>query len=535
MARMWPAVLPAQIREDALRSAEVRVYDLLEKKLGSGWVVFYSRPWLGLSPTGEEKDGECDFVVLHPAHGYLTIEVKGGGISFDPEIDRWLSTDRHRIRRIIKNPIRQAVSSKHELLKQAKRQKHWPVGRKIRMRHGVVFTDTIEPPHNLGADGAREIFCCRNELDNIDHWVRERLSGGMADDLGGDGVRAFEELLASPFLLRAPLGHYLDDDDRAINTLTPQQFHILDAVGHLSRVAAGGGAGTGKTIVAIEDAVRLARQGLKTALICLSRPLAAHIKERLANTESTVAVFALPDLCAYITGQVCGEGETQLEKAIERMLAHIRGDLSLRFEALIVDEAQDFRTHWWIALEEILAQPETAILHAFFDTNQSVYGDIVGELTAFRIVPIHLTRNLRNTRNIHNAASLFYRGIPVTADGPEGIAVEWNECASDRLSGLVVDTVRRLIIQEKIAPEDIAILGVNASVLSSIRNRSAFPEGVQVEQVRAFKGLERRVVVLAATREIADEPELAYVSLSRARAHLVVFGEPEILSWLRKA
>ena len=82
-ARMWPAVLPRQVRESSLRAAEVRVYDLLAEKLGSGWTVFYSRPWLGLTPSGEEKDGECDFVVMHPAHGYIAIEVKGGGISHD--------------------------------------------------------------------------------------------------------------------------------------------------------------------------------------------------------------------------------------------------------------------------------------------------------------------------------------------------------------------------------------------------------------------------------------------------------------------
>jgi len=61
--QMWPAALPRQIRESSLRAAEVKVYDLLAGSLGSGWVVFYSRPWLGMTPSGEEKDGECDFVV----------------------------------------------------------------------------------------------------------------------------------------------------------------------------------------------------------------------------------------------------------------------------------------------------------------------------------------------------------------------------------------------------------------------------------------------------------------------------------------
>jgi hypothetical protein len=536
-ARMWPAVLPGQIREDPHRSAEVRIYDLLAEKLGSGWVVFYSRPWLGISPTGEEKDGECDFVVLHPSHGYLAIEVKGGGISYDPSIDRWLSTDRHGFRHIIKNPIRQAVSSKYELLRQAKLQKHWPTGRQIRMRHGVIFTDTEAPPSNLGPDGLREIFCCRNELGNIGNWVKGRLSGGEADDLGGDGVRAFEDLLASPFLLRVPLANYLDDDERVIATLTPQQFHILDAVGHLPRVAAGGGAGTGKTIVAMEDALRLSRRGLRTALICLSQPLAAHMSERMKKVEPAVSVFSLADLCSDFArkAEIRSVPEMDIEKGLETMLKAVGFDPSLRFDAIIVDEAQDFRTHWWIALDEILTSKETSRLHAYFDTNQSVYGDLAGELAAFRIVPIHLTRNLRNTRLIHEAASRFYNGIPVTADGPQGMTVEWHEQTGERIANLAAALARKLVTNEKIAPDDIIILGVNSGVLAQIRNRSGFPDGVPVEHVRDFKGLERKVVIIAATREIADEPELAYVALSRPRTHLAVVGETEIIAWLQRA
>jgi len=56
---------------------------------------------------------------------------------------------------------------------------------------------------------------------------------------------------------------------------------------------------------------------------------------------------------------------------------------------------------------------------------------------------------------------------------------------------------------------------------------------VEVDTIARFKGLERRVIGLAATREIADQRELAYIGLSRARAHLLVVGEPEVLAWLQ--
>jgi hypothetical protein len=530
---MWPAVLPRQVRESSLRAAEVKVYDMLAAALGNGWIVFYSRPWLGLTPSGEEKDGECDFVVMHPAHGYLTLEVKGGAISYDPATDQWRSTDRNRIRHNIKNPLKQAVASKHELLRQIKTQTSWP-GRFVRQRHGVVFPDTESPPRNLGADGPRDIFCCRDDLPNIARWIRDRLSGGTEDDLGADGIRAFEELLASPFLLRVPLGHYLDDDEQAIAALTPQQYHILDSVGHLNRVAAGGGAGTGKTIVAMEDATRLSQRKLTTALICYSEPLAAHLRERLSKVTPEVSVWSLPGLCVELTrlAGVPYAPASGIERGIEALLQAVRINPSLRFDAIIVDEAQDFRTHWWIAIEELLNDPQTSWLHAYFDTNQSIYGDLAKELASFRIVPIHLTRNLRNTRCIHETASRFYKGIPITADGPAGMEVEWVECRADQIASRSTDAAFRLI-HEKVSPEDIVILAVEGRMLAQIRNRSGFPGGVSVSLITDFKGLERKAIILAAARELADEAELAYVSLSRARTQLVVVGDSHMLSWLR--
>ena len=533
-ARMWPAILPRQIRENSLRAAEVKIYDLLAGTLGNEWVVFYSRPWLGITPSGEERDGECDFVVMHPARGYLTLEVKGGAISYDPVTDQWRSIDRNSIRHKIKNPLKQAVASKHQLLRQVKTQNSWP-GRFVRQRHGVVFPDTETPPHNLGADGRREIFCCRDELPNIAGWITGRLSGGTEEALGPDGIRAFEELLASPFLLRVPLGHYLDDDEQAIAALTPQQYHILDSVGHLNRVAAGGGAGTGKTIVAMEDAARLARRKLKTALICHSEPLAAHLRERMSQIVPEVSVWSLMGLCVELTrlAGVPYVAASGIEQGVEDLLQAVRINPSIRFDAIIVDEAQDFRPHWWVAIEEMLNDPLASWLHAYFDTNQSIYGDLARELASFRIVPIHLTRNLRNTRCIHEAASRFYKGIPITADGPEGMRVEWVECNAEGIATVSTDAAMRLV-DEKVSPEDIVILAAEDRMLAKIRNRSGFPEGVFVSRIRDFKGLEHKAVILAATRELADEAELAYVSLSRPRTQLVVVGERHMLSWLQR-
>lgn len=57
------------------------------------------------------------------------------------------------------------------------------------------------------------------------------------------------------------------------------------------------------------------------------------------------------------------------------------------------------------------------------------------------------------------------------------------------------------------------------------------PHRVLVESITRFKGLERDVVVMAGLREVeyVNFGPLLCVGASRARAHLVVIGTPEVL------
>ncbi|RVL57691.1 nuclease-related domain-containing DEAD/DEAH box helicase [Sinorhizobium meliloti] len=534
-ARLWPSPLPRLIREDPLRSSEVRVYDLLREQLGPQWTVYYSRPYLKMTPSGAELDGEADFVVVHPDRGMLTIEVKGGEISRDPSSDQWFSRDRHNVLHKIKNPVHQAVSAQHTLIEKVRQLDTWPKGKFIRARHGVILPHVSGPPASLGADMPREIFCCRDELASVGDWVRKRLSGGTGDPMGEAGRKAFDDLLSLPFTLRVPLASYLAEDDRAIATLTPQQFYVLDAVSHLSRVAAGGGAGTGKTIVACEDAFRLATAGNKTALLCLGDKLAAHLRQRMES--SGVLVMTFPGLCqhyASVSGlNVDLTSPDIMEIGPDLLAKAVLKDPTLRLDAVVVDEAQDFRTQWWIALEDILVDPKTSRIHAFYDTNQSVYGDLTGELASFNIVPIRLSRNLRNTQAIHAAATRFYRGNTITADGPEGFPVDWVTCAGNSGVQHVYEVIRQLTRDGEVAPADICVLAPSDHLVVLLQKRMASFEALTITHIRDFKGLECQAAVIMAGREISDERELAYVALSRARVHLTIVGEPEVLGWLK--
>lgn len=554
MAVLWPKKLPRSVLDDPRRKAEVRVYDSLAEALDDNFHVFYSSPWLGTDRLGNEKDGECDFLIAHPEHGILAIEVKGGReISFDPRDGQWRSTDHGGFVHKIKDPVAQARSAKHEILKRLNDSPRWQ-SRFVHAAHGVIFPSAGSPPGSLGADRPTRIFCCSRQFhDGLGAWIAERLKAGQRPDncepLGRDGIAALERLLAHPFTLSFRIGAALAEAVTEFRVLEPSQYQILDMIADIPRALVRGGAGTGKTVVAIEEALRSAAAGRKTLLTCHSRPLASNLERKLKNVENlTVAGFHA--LCGRISRQAgisapSGISERELyESALPNALCcAMETQPALRWETVIVDEGQDFRDDWWIALDACLL-PDGRI-RVFMDSNQRVYESAGDGARDLSVVPVRLSRNLRNTKNIHKAASVHYSGPEIIADGPDGLEVSWVSAESpDAKIEAAYREIRRLVLNEEVAPGDIAVLVNGPAARACFLERStgtSIPltdaeimtlEDVVVDTVRRFKGLERPAIVLIVSGDEMDRRELAYVAFSRARAYLCVVSSPTEGKWL---
>ncbi|WP_373491036.1 NERD domain-containing protein [Parasphingorhabdus sp.] len=556
MATMWPRELPVSIREDRRRRAEVRVYEHLQKVLDDSFSVFYSSPWLGVDHLGAEKDGECDFLVAHQRLGILAIEVKGGGISYDPEADQWWSTDINQFRHKIKNPVEQARSAKYELLKKLKRSGRWQE-RFIHICHGVIFPGAVSVPRDLGADKPAKIFCCSHQLANgLRDWIGERLAEGAnhsaKEPLGVDGIAALTHILASPFDLHFSVSAAMDDAAEAMGVLEPTQFHILDHIEDIARAEIRGGAGTGKTVLAVEEAARLARSGKKTLLTCHSKPLASELSRRLAGVENlTVASFH------SICGQMAERAGIELTRdpsdpsfyqdiLPSALIDAMEERPQDHWEAIVVDEGQDFRSNWWIAISSSLVP--FGKLRVLSDSNQRVYSAEPVPDKDLDLIPIRLKRNLRNTRAIHAAASVHYDGPAIEAVGPDGPAVKWvQDNSREGLIKAAHAELRQLIYQEEVAPTDIAMLFPSTSWIEAFREtaaRSDFAfdscddmstEAIVLDTVRRFKGLERPAIILLVAASDLDGPELAYVGFSRPRTFLSVVASAVDMTWLRSS
>lgn len=552
MARIFPATLPTYIRSNPLRSAECRVFDKLDAQLPDTYTVFYSRPWLGLTPDGREIDGEADFVVAHAEHGLLTLEVKGGRVARNTTQDRWTSRDRDGVVHVIKDPVAQAMRSKHEILHKLKDHDAWDA-RFIQVAHGVVLPDSSNPGRDLGAEMPLRIFAFAGDMGGLGDWVQRRMKPPEGDTdppfepLGQDGLNALELLLARSFELQVPLSSALALEDEAIRHMTEEQFHILEYVKRVKRCAVEGGAGSGKTVLALELAADRAKEG-EVLIICFNRPLAHDAQRRLAGFPR-VRVSTFHGFCfsmARETGldpEAVPSGDNLDKHALDLLMGALEADSSPRFDVIVIDEGQDFQPQWIAALELCLRDENESELYVFYDSNQQVYSGSTG-LSGLATPPFPLTRNLRNTHEIFDLARPYYAGPRYVAAGPEGREVEWVEAREGDELNAVMQALGKLTKTERVLAENIAVLADTHVVVERLRNHLAGryvltdAEGLQqealiVDTVRRFKGLERQVVVLVLGDDVLDAVETLYVGLTRARLHLVMIGEPEVMAGVR--
>jgi len=556
---MHPKELPGYICENPLRAAECRVYDEFERQLEDTFHVFYSSPWLGTTDTGEERDGEADFTIAHIDHGMLVVEVKGGRVRIEDDTRNWYSKDRNDVDHKIKNPVSQARTGKHHLLKALGKRPEWE-WRYINARHGVILTDTERPRHDLAPDMPLKIFAFSEDMNHLDSWVLARYGCRDGEErperiqpLGLPGIKAIEAMLSGGIQLAVDLRAYLDSDVKKIEVLSEEQYGILEELDDNPRMAIAGAAGTGKTVLAAHKAAIEARQGKPTLLVCFNEPLASHLRSRLSG-EKNLEVFSFHGLCEKIAAEAGLSLPSRVERTgdffdrqlPELLVSGLSKLPSRRFAAIVIDEGQDFHDSWLEILELALADDENSTFYIFYDNNQQVMNRAADYIRSMRAARRRLTRNFRNTRKIFEVASRFYVGDGVVPIGPIGEPLITTRANSDSAAMTKLrERLGHLITQTGIQSERIAVLcsskakaeelTPNNRIGSYVAANASNPieKAVIVDSVRRFKGLEADVIIMFMPDSYIDDVEMLYVATTRARVLLIVIGGAGAISILK--
>ncbi|MEZ5330261.1 MAG: NERD domain-containing protein/DEAD/DEAH box helicase [Verrucomicrobiales bacterium] len=242
----------------------------------------------------------------------------------------------------------------------------------------------------------------------------------------------------------------LETDPKAIND-QQDVLQVLDANQQDHAAALGEGhriiygvAGSGKTLILLARAKHLAESGDSQIFItCYNRRLAEWIGRELHDYPNiTVQNF---HAWAYAVGVNWQQDESEEQLGI-RLLDHLENQsgTSLKYDSVLVDEAQDFEPNWFRCLLAAMTDPENGDLLIVADGCQSLYRrhkvnwSHLGIKARGRTVSsgFRLDRNYRNSREIIALAESFAYSASDSEDIDAIQEVRVNMARCERTSGV---------------------------------------------------------------------------------------------------
>ena len=504
------------------------------------------------------RDRELDFLVIHPDLGLVIIEVKGKGV--EPKGDHWIR--RHPDGRetvLEETPGEQLLAQQYALLRflQAEGQGFIPQITRVLALPALP----IPEGSSLGPDLPACRILTRAKLQKPYLALREAVAGGAEweawrrtpegkqHEVRPDVLRRLLESLTPKLLPPPPLAELLAAEGRL------QDAQAQDLLDHLAqnfsrgRFHVAGGPGSGKSLLARQVTRLWAAEGRKVLVIAYNKALTYATQGMLNDLilEGCADVFTYHDLAVTLlssAGKLPSVQDLgtyfneQLPLALNALLATPEA-LPQRWDALVVDEAQDLDPGWVRPLLALLRNPERDPVLLMEDSAQSIYREarhVLGQ-------PWRLDLSLRQHPAIRRAVCLAYPacGWEAPAEVPgEGALTFQRSAPGTWLRDLAVQL--EALAKEGIQPHQVMLLAphrpeslglrdgqkVGSWALNTIRDwwQDDKAEQVRFGTVHAFKGLEADVVIyLAPAYKHPDGPRLAYTAYSRARHRLIVLEQ----------
>jgi len=384
--------------------SEQEVYRRLEGSLPGDWTAWHS---MKVRTTGAEF-AESDFVIADPARGVLVLEVKGGLI--DKKDGAW----RQNGQAMRSSPLDQAHRFVRFLL--AKFREKDRISPSIGVAAAFPDTDFEIPPSQGDLEG---IVIGARDLAYLEEVLPRVFEKALRPSTWGAATPGWVDFLHALWCESWPLGLSLSQlvrgrEARRVRT-DAEQFAALESILENDLVLVRGGAGSGKTLLARELAVREARAGRKVLLLTFTDALGLELAARVGAPDvvvSPVGRFALEKLRK--NGFDDPERyEPEFWDGVTRRAAEADApwDGGDGFDTVIVDEGQDFGRSEWRIVERCAGRGGRRRLWVFADEKQAFWEDrrIPPEIEA-RAVKYGLRRPYRCPSSVQALADAYLVG-----------------------------------------------------------------------------------------------------------------------------
>lgn len=556
MAKMIPPYISSNVKSEAERL----IYKVIKEELDLSWTCLHS---LGLSEHQTKTESEIDFLLLGPK-GIFVLEVKGGIVKRQSGVWQYVNRYSGKVHKKIEGPFEQAKSATYSLMRRAKK-KH-PFASSVLFGYGVVFPDikfNIDSPEwderiIYDADDLSYLFS--KYVERLFNYWKSKLPHTI--DLTRTQCIQLANWLRGDFELVKKLPQKISEAEQKIISLTENQYKALDRLENNKRIIFKGAAGTGKTLLAVEQARRLSAYNKRVLFICFNRLLASYLK-KLFEDESVdnVNVFSLYGLYyrvivesgwkEYFLEEIKKSPEKDIYKNlypafVNKAVQSI--DIPL-YNYLIIDEGQDVLNIELLSPLDFFLEGglEYGSWAVFLDPNKqsTLFHNYEHSFEQFLLesgaVEYKLDINCRNTRPIAVQTAALTGGKIESSLIEGGEPVQYIYFSSEKiLIKKISDCITRLF-SEGISPEDIILLCSKKEYVSLIENnlKDSFnllkidvewmnekdKLSIKYTTVQSFKGLESKVLIYISALDFEDEwcTSVNYVAMSRARSLLIIF------------
>ena len=519
--RIWPS------SPDFQSDGEREVFDLLKKSLSEHDALLANIRFTD----PQEGDIEIDLVALVSGVGAIVIENKGGHISYNGQ--NWLQSDSSGSRKI--NPHQQVLANVHAL--RSFLRSNWAYGN-LKAEWLLAFPSSLLGQTKVPGVPRSRIVDKAEMPQILDYGIQalQESLGHWAPHQTDWVEKAFKALKGSS-IYETDREIALFNSHNFVRNQTHERKNILNMIQENHRIYIKGPAGSGKTWLAFEQSKIWADQGLKVGIMTFNRGLESYMQRK--NTElgakrkaHWVGTFHNFMKQAGQSAPMQSVYEQNPKKFDEKMITAARNLPEIRkFDAWIVDEAQDFHDSWWEILNLTLKNPEAGRLAIFGDPKQSVFGKRGVPKGNFFVV--NLAENLRNSQQIAEAVGKFVDG-QIIMRGPQSYEIEYIFVETvDEVVDAASDALAKLTDEERWIPSEIALLTTKhqhpVHKLKANDIEAYWKEFWQADSefyatVSGFKGLEKSAVVLAIDgfHEEKNPKDVLYVGMSRARDRLII-------------